>query len=616
MGDLKVKKLKQSDSKANYIHHLMNDVKALDRMLEEGLIEKSPIRIGAEQEFCLIDEQYRPYLGSKEVLEDINDDHFTTEIGKYNLEINLDPFELKDDCFSKLKNQLDEMLEKAGNSAAKYNSKVFLTGILPTLTLRNIGLDNMAEIPRYKALNDAIMNSRRDHFEIHIKGVDELNLLHDSVMLEGCNTSFQAHLQIDPDEFVEMYNWSQAISGPILSICTNSPILFGKELWSETRIALFTQSVDTRANSFLLNEKQPRVNFGKDWLKGSATNIFKDNISRFRSLITAADLEDSLEALDEGRIPKLKALNLHNGTVYSWNRACYGVGGGKPHLRIENRYLPSGPTASDEIANMMFWVGIMKGKPSKYDNIHEKMSFKDVKDNFFNAARYGMSTQFKWNDDYVPSHKLILDELLPMAYRGLYSCGISPKDAERYLTIIENRVRSQSGSQWIIQSYRNLKKNRRPYEAAQNLVAYIYEKQNHDYPVSTWQNIHPSTNSVVDGEKTVKHVMNTQIFSVGLRDSLELVENIMKWKGINHMPVIDDEKKLVGLISSSDLKNLDQSEEGMMKTVEEVMTRDLITIDEYAPLSKVKSLFEKHNINSLPVTTNDLLLGIVTSNDL
>ena len=254
MGDLNVIQLTKKSSKAHYIHHLLNDIEALETMIKNNMIEEAPIRIGAEQEFCLVDDDFLPKSNALEILNDINDAHFTTEIGNYNLELNLDPLELKDDCFSKLHMQLNHLLEKAKQVALKKNTKIVLTGILPSITLDSISEDKMTKIKRYSVLNDAIKSTRKQDFNIHIKGVDELNLLHNSVMLEGCNTSFQMHLQVNQKTFIDTYNWAQAISGPVLSACTNSPLLFGKELWSETRIALFTQSVDTRANSFLFNE--------------------------------------------------------------------------------------------------------------------------------------------------------------------------------------------------------------------------------------------------------------------------------------------------------------------------------------------------------------------------
>jgi CBS domain-containing protein len=614
MGELKVIKLSGKKDKANYIHQLVKDIEALDKMISDGLIEKHPIRIGAEQEFCLIDKDFNPSHNSLDILKTIDDDHFTTELGNFNLEINLDPFELKGDCFSKMGQQLRMLLNKAQKAASEHDTKILLTGILPTLSLNHIGLNNMTNIERYFVLNNAIRESRKEDFEIHIKGVDELNLLHDTVMLEGCNTSFQMHLQINPDEFTDNYNWAQAISGPILSACTNSPLLFGKELWSETRIALFTQSVDTRANSFLLNEKQSRVSFGSEWTSGSVTDIFKDNISRFRSLVTTEFTKDSVEMLENGEIPKLKALNLHNGTVYRWNRACYGSGSGRPHLRIENRYIPSGPTVSDEIANMMLWVGVMIGRPKKFQHIHKKMHFKDAKANFFNAARYGMAAQFYWDNEFVPSHKLLLDEFLPMAYRGLYSVGVPPKDAEHYLTMIENRVKSYTGSQWMQVSYRNLLKTVKPFKALQTLTANIYEKQEKDYPVATWRILDAPSDIRLKEKGIVKHIMNTKIFSVGEKDSIELVLKIMEWKNVHHMPVINHYKELVGLLSWEDVEKL--KDEKTQEAVNSIMIKDIITISQHQTISEARKLMANFDIDCLPVVhKNNKLIGIITTKD-
>ena len=616
MGNLKVSRLTSTKDKANYFHQLIKDVEALDYMLKEGLIEKEPIRIGAEQEFCLVNDVFLPSNNSLSILKRINDDHFTTEIGNYNLEINLSPFELKGDCFAKLHKQLKTLIKKARKAAQEEDTKVLLTGILPTIGLNHITSDNMTKIKRYGVLDKAIRESRKQDFHIHIKGVDELNLLHNSVMLEGCNTSFQMHLQINPDDFIDTYNWAQAISGPILSACTNSPLLFGKELWSETRIALFTQSVDTRANSYLLNERQSRVSFGSDWEKSSVTDVFKDNISRFRSLITSSFEKDSLEMLHNGEIPKLKALCLHNGTVYRWNRVCYGVGNNKPHLRIENRYIPSGPTTTDEIANMVFWVGVMLGKPKEYNNIHKKMDFKNIKANFFNAARDGMSTQFHWNGKLISSHELILNELLPMAYRGLKNKGISIKDIEYYLTIIENRIKSNNGSEWMVKSYRNLLKSKKRFNAIQVLTSKIYNKQQRDYPVSTWNVIKNKPRVDFKEIITVKHYMNTDIFSVDPNDSVELILKMMKWKKIHHMPVINHNKELLGLISWSDVEQFLQNKSKLSSSVEGIMKKDIITISQFKSIEEAKQLMKKHKINSLPVVEKNQLIGIITSNDI
>jgi len=616
MGNLKVTRLTSSKERASYMHQLLKDIKALELMINEGLFEKGPTRIGAEQEFCITDNTFMPNGIALEVLKEINDNHFTTEIGNYNLEINLDPLKLIDNCFSELHKELNKLLNKAKKAAQEKKSKILLTGILPTLTLDYMTIRNMTPIQRYTILNEALVESRKQEFDIHIKGVDELNFLHDSVMLEGCNTSFQMHLQINPDEFIDSYNWAQAVSGPVLAACTNSPLLFGKELWSETRISLFTQSVDTRANSFLLNEKQARVNFGSKWEEGSISNIFKENVSRFRGLVTSEYIKDSVEMLERGEIPKLLALNLHNGTVYSWNRVCYGVGNGKPHLRIENRYVPAGPSVVDEIANMVFWVGIMIGRPEKYKNVHKMMDFRDVKSNFYNAARYGMTTQFYWDGELISSHKLILKELLPMAFAGLLNHGVSERDAQYYLGVIEDRVKSNNGSQWMIKRFRNLLKNNKPFEAAQILTSSIYKKQILDEPVSKWSTLKEPIQVLSDDKKIVRHKMSRDTFTVGVNDSLELVINIMQWRNIHHIPVINKNKKLIGLLTWRDIRDFLNDKEMITTSVKTIMIKDVVTISQNTSLTEAKKIMRRNKIHGLPVVKKGKLIGIITSNDL
>ncbi len=614
MGHLDVKRLKSPKDKALYIHHLVKDLEALDLMLNNGLIEKEPIRIGAEQEFCITKNNFFPNNNSLEILEAINDAHFTTEIGTYNIEINSDPLELKNDCFSQLQLQLKTLLQKAIKAAEAKDSKIILTGVLPTLRLRHISEKYMTDKPRYRILNDALKSSRKEHFNIKIKGVDELNLIHGSVMLEACNTSFQTHLQINPDEFVDQYNWAQAIAAPVLSSCANSPILFGRELWAETRIALFTQSIDTRRNSFIHDEKQSRVSFGANWEQGTVTDIFRDHISRFRSLLTSNKHDDSIEKLEKGEIPKLRALQLHNGTVYKWNRVCYGVGSGKPHLRIECRYIPSGPTLTDEIANMVFWVGLMLGQPEKYKNIHNKMNFNDVKSNFFKAARNGMETQFKWNNELITPKNLIIHELLPIAEKGLVNANINPADITKYLAVIRRRAEAKNGSQWIVDNYRNLQKSKTNFEALQNITAYMHKHQFKDKTVDEWELFNADENLKIDKSRIVKHNMNANMLLVDQMDSLELVSNIMKWKNINHLPVTNKKKELTGLLTWTDLIKI--GDKDLQLQVKDVMTKNLITISQEAPLEKAIALMKKHKINCLPVVRKKELLGILTTKDL
>jgi hypothetical protein len=278
MGTHSVDKI-DKDSRAKFVRHLLSDVQALEIMLERGMVENDVTRIGAEQEFCLVTKNWRPANNAPTILKAIDDIHFTSEIARFNLEINLDPVVLKGNCFSKIESQLRLLLSKAAARAKKYDTKIILIGILPTISVNELSKEYRTPSIRFELLNAAVRHLRKKDIELHILGVDELSLNHDSILFEACNTSCQMHLQIAPQDFVASYNWAQLISGPILSISGNSPLLLGRELWHETRIALFQQSVDTRSSSYLLKEKQPRVTFGDAWASGSIVDIYKDDIA-------------------------------------------------------------------------------------------------------------------------------------------------------------------------------------------------------------------------------------------------------------------------------------------------------------------------------------------------
>ncbi|MEM7382082.1 MAG: CBS domain-containing protein [Bacteroidota bacterium] len=616
MGELQVKQFERHADKANYIAQLLKEVEILEFLIREKRFERKPIRIGAEQEFCVTQNNWEPNNNAGVILEEVNDPHFTHELTRYNLEINLDPLVLKGSCFSKLHQQLDQLLEKVTGVAEKHDSKIVLTGILPTIGSDHLEKDYMTPAERYDLLNNAIKEIRQKDIELHIKGVDEVNLYHDSILYEGCNTSFQAHLQIDPEDFISTYNWAQAIAGPVLSVCTNSPLLLGKELWEETRIALFTQSIDTRPSSFVLNERESRVSFGNQWVNGTIADFLKDEIIGYRSLITADFNDISWEEIKGGKAPKLKALALLNGTIYKWNRPCYGITEGQPHLRIENRYLPSGPTTEDEIANMMFWVGIMQGRPAEWDSVHERMDFKDVKGNFFNAARYGMAAQFYWDGKLCSSRDLILDALLPMAYKGLYKMDLEPKDVERYLSVIERRARSRNGSRWITEAYRSLRQNTNRSEALRILVAAMHERQNKNYAIDAWELPRGDEFATKKEDRKVKDIMNTRVITILEDDSLELVLKTMQWKNIHHMPVLNKKQELTGLLSWKDMEQYLDDPEKLKGRIDTLMQRDLITIDKTASHAEASKLMQSNNINCLPVLKGKRLVGILTTNDL
>src|SRR5262249_27446632 len=337
--------------------------------------------------------------------------------------------------------QLAERLTHLGKALGPHGVGFVLTGILPTLRKSDLGLENMVPNPRYQTLNRAMTELRGADYEITIKGVDDLRIKHDSVMVEACNASFQVHLQVGAKDFARLYNLAQALSGPILAAATNSPLLFGRRLWSETRIALFQQAVDTRKTD--LRDSLSRVTFGRAWVKQSVLEIYKEDILRFRTLVGTDLDENPMEKVERGEAPQLKALRLHNGTIYRWNRACYGVMNGKPHLRIENRIMPSGPSVVDEMANAAFWLGLMTELGATVEDVTRRMEFDHANNNFYTSAREGLGAHFTWLDgEEIIAYRLILDKLLPAAEAGLGRAGIAEEDVKKYLGIVDQRVRT------------------------------------------------------------------------------------------------------------------------------------------------------------------------------
>lgn len=601
------------ETRIQFIRHLLNDVEALDQMITNNLIEKGITRIGAEQEFCLINEHWRPAQNAQELLPLMEDTHFTTELARYNLEINLDPLELKSDCFTTMETQLRSLLQKAHQIADKHQTKVLLTGILPTISKAELKFDYMTQSPRYWAMNQVIKEARGSDIELKIRGIDELSVVHDSVLFEACNTSFQLHLQIDPDDFVSSYNWAQAISGPILSVATNSPMLLGRELWNETRIALFQQSIDTRHTTYALRNQEARVSFGNQWSNGRATDIFKNDIANHKVLLSKDIDADSLESLSKGEIPKLEALCLNNSTIYRWNRPCYGVGGGKPHLRIENRYIPSGPTITDQMANFAYWIGLMYGRPAAFDNMDSAMDFREAKSNFIKAARYGQNAMLFWNGEMHTVKDLTLHTLLPMAYNGLSRAGVHKADAERLLQTIEQRAHGRCGASWSIEQFRHFKKNATTDDALIKLTKTMYDCQQSEKPVHQWP---ISQLTTLDRTPTkVGHIMSTSVFTVNYNDHADLATSIMGWKNIHHVPVEDGSGNICGLLTWTHMKRHKADDEGASKTVEDIMTHKVISVPPELEIKEAIKLMKHYEYGCLPIVRGKQLVGIITIKD-
>ncbi len=597
----------------DFTRRLLADLRALERMLQEGVFETGVRRIGAEQEVFLVDRDGNPACAVQRMLEALQDPHFVTEVAQFNLEANLDPQEFGGDCLSRMERQLDGLLAKARAAAGPLGLRVMMTGILPTIRKADLALENMTPIPRYHALNRAMTRLRGREFEFTLKGVDELHLRHDSVMVEACNASFQVHLQVDPADFARTYNAAQVVAGPVLAACTNSPLLFGRRLWQETRIALFQQSVDVRGRTG--RESAPRVDFGTRWVKSSVLDLFQEGVSRHRVLIATEPEEHPDRKLDRGEMPELRALRLHNGTIYRWNRACYGVIDGKPHLRIEARMLPSGPSVPDEIANAAFWLGLMQAVPAEFGDVTERMSFDDAKANFLNAARQGLGASLTWLDGEVhPAPALLVGTLIPLARRGLQKAGVDSPDAERCLSIIEERVKSGcTGSRWMQKSFQDMASHGTESERLHALTAAIADRQEQGLPVSRW----PFARLQEAGgwEKNylkVEQFMSTDFVTVQEGDPVELVADLMLWERVRHVPVEDEEHRIVGLVSYRGVLRALRKPDGGAVAVSEIMKKDPWVIAPDSSTLAAVEIIRKNDVGCLPVVRDGRLVGVVT----
>ena len=621
MGEHEVEQESSKQQVRRFTRALLDDVTALQRMLEGGHIESGVRRIGAEQEMFLIDPSGGPAPKAVEVLARLEDDRFTTELGRFNLEANLTPRAFGGSCLRQMEDELKEVKRVAVRAARQEGADILLVGILPTLTQAHLTLDHMTPNPRYFELNRLMTTLSGGEFRTLIKGVDELQLSHDNIMLEACNTSFQLHFQAGPEEFTPLYNLAQLVTAPVLAAAVNSPLLLRNRLWQETRIALFQQSVDVRSKIHQARGQRTRVSFGRGWLDKSVLEIFQEDISTFRVMLTGDLGDPSTDLLERGIMPPLAALCLFNGTVYRWNRPCYGVKDNVAHLRIENRVIPSGPTVPDEVANAAFYFGLMSAISAEHDDVSKVLEFDVAKDNFYAAARYGLQARFRWIGNQVKSaDELILSELAPLARQGLAAHGIDAVDIDRYMGIIEERVRrGRTGARWMLDSLTALGEQGRPEERFRALTSSMLRRQRRGHPVHTWGLARFDEN--IDWRRSfrmVGQVMTRDLRTVHPDDIVDLAASLMDWERIRHLPVESEDGQLVGIVTHRTILRLFTSgklKPGHATPIHEVMHPTPVTVEPSTSTLEAITLMRDHKVGCLPVVEDGRLVGIVTERD-
>jgi gamma-glutamyl:cysteine ligase YbdK (ATP-grasp superfamily) len=477
------------DDRRRYRDKVRRSLDVFARMLRERMFEDSASTVGQEIELNLVDERGRPSMHNAEVLKVIASPAWATEVGQFNLEINVPPRQLDGDALGGLEDEIRADLNAADARARSLGSRLVMIGILPTLTEKDVDAETMSANERYKVLNEQIFAARGEDMRIAIDGAERLLTYCDSITPEAACTSVQLHAQVSPDDFAKYWNAAQAIAGVQVALAANSPFLFGKQLWHETRITLFEQSTDTRPDELKEQGVRPRVWFGERWIT-SVFDLFEENLRYFPALLPICEEEDPVAVLDAGAIPQLAEMSLHNGTIYRWNRPVYSVVGQRPHLRVENRVLPGGPTIADVMANSAFYYGLVRYLAEAQRPIWTQMSFTTASENLHEAARHGLDAQLYWpGAGDTPVAELVLRRLLPMAREGLARWGVSRVHADRLLGIIEQRcLTGQNGAAWQIATVAELTEHSSlgRQEALRQMTERYTEHMHSNEPVHTW----------------------------------------------------------------------------------------------------------------------------------
>jgi hypothetical protein len=459
------------------------------RMLSEAGFHPERRSFGLEIELNLTTDAGEPALVNAAALEAIADPSFQTELGRFNLEINVAPRLLEGTVFAELERDARASLNDAEKRARTVGAHMMIIGILPTINAEHLRDEVFSANPRYTLLNEQIFAARGEDLEISINGVERLVTHADTIAPEAACTSVQLHQQVEPEAFARYWNAAQAIAGIQVAVAANAPFFCGKELWRETRIALFEQATDTRPEELKIQGVRPRVWFGERWIT-SIFDLFEENVRYFPSLLPVCDEEDPVETFERGDTPQLSELRLHNGTIYRWNRPIYDVMRDQPHLRVENRVLPAGPTVVDILANAAFYYGLLKVIAEAERPIWSQMSFLAAEENFHAGAREGIDARLYWPGlGEVPVAELVVRRLLPLAREGLADWGVGSDDADRLLGIIERRcLLLRNGASWQSEMFHRLYEDRAMdrADALRQMTRRYRENMHSNQPVHDW----------------------------------------------------------------------------------------------------------------------------------
>ncbi|WP_025272934.1 hypothetical protein [Haloglycomyces albus] len=458
MGDEVNRAALQRSDPQKYLHQLETGRDALERMVNDGHMEDNSPYTGVELELNLINDTGGPSYNNDAILNRLetsgNEEAFYAaqpELGSFNMELNLPPRLLEGHGLTWYESDMAAALAEVRHAANRHDTGLLPIGTIPTLYAEDIGPKAISSAPRYRLLDEQILNARGDNIQLDVQGAESLTFSCDTIAPEAASTSIQFHLQVPASSFAHYWNIAQALCGLQLAVGANSPYLLGRQLWSETRVILFEQGTDTRPAPMRANGAIPRAWFGEKWID-TPVDLFDENYKHFAPLLPITDEEDPLGEVAAGNPPNLNALRLHNGTVYRWNRPVYDVMDNKPHLRIENRVVPSGPSPIDMTANMAFYYGLLLYYGTVGEPIYHQLDFPSATANLHMASRHGIHCDQIWPSfGQLPARYLILDHLLPLAEEGLRVLKVDTRDIERYLGVIDQRCRrGVNGATWQV----------------------------------------------------------------------------------------------------------------------------------------------------------------------
>lgn len=432
------------DDFTEFQRRLAAETDTLEQWFAQGVLDEEHWIGGFELEAWLTDSDWSPVPLNEALLQHMDDPLLTHELAQFNVELNTTARPLRDGVLGLMERDLDDTWRRCSEGAATLDAHLLMIGILPTVKQAELNRDAMTPIARYAALNEQILHQREGRsLSIDICGRERLQTEHPDVMLESAATSFQIHLQVPAGRAADYYNASLLVSAPMVAVCANSPYLFGHDLWAETRIPLFEQSVEAGGYRGASHGPPRRVGFGTGYARSSLMECFRENLDHFPPILPMH--------FDADEAGPMAHLQLHNGTIWRWNRPLVGTEGDRPHVRIEHRVVPGGPSVVDEIANAAFYYGLVQYYAGWRDRPPDQLlPFPQVRDNFYACARYGLDARVHWGREQPqPVARLLRDHLAGCARRGLEELGLDPAEIDHYVEIVMERTRSgYTGAGW------------------------------------------------------------------------------------------------------------------------------------------------------------------------